>query len=273
MYLKDLPTASVIIPFHNEHFSALLRTVHSVLNRSPSQLIKEVILVNDHSPKSFFYDDLRSYVKTNFKNVKIVELPERLGLINARMAGAKIASGDVLIFLDSHCETSPNWLPPLLEPIALNYRVCMCPLIDVISMNNFAYKSQDEGARGVFNWKFKYGKIRIRPGDREGPSDNFPSPVMAGGLFAISTKFFWELGGYDEGLDIWGGEQFELSFKIWQCGGAMYDSPCSRVGHIYRGPTAPSPHPRNGTDFLSRNFKRVAVVWMDEFAGNKTLKL
>ena len=48
-YPKDLPSASVVIVFKNERWSPVLRTVYSVLNRSPKELLKEVILVDDQS--------------------------------------------------------------------------------------------------------------------------------------------------------------------------------------------------------------------------------
>ena len=45
----NLPTASVVICFHNEAWSTLLRTVHSVLDRTPGHLLHEIILMDDFS--------------------------------------------------------------------------------------------------------------------------------------------------------------------------------------------------------------------------------
>lgn len=46
---SGLPTASIILCFHDEAWPTLLRTVHSILDTTPRALLQEIILVDDLS--------------------------------------------------------------------------------------------------------------------------------------------------------------------------------------------------------------------------------
>ncbi|XP_053617170.1 polypeptide N-acetylgalactosaminyltransferase 10-like [Plodia interpunctella] len=267
-YIESLPSVSIIIPFHNEHMITLIRTVRSVLNRSPPQLIKEILLVDDVSNLKMLEKNIKNYVAKYENKIKLLKLLKYSGNIRAKLHGAKEATGDVLVFLDAHCEVNVNWLPPLLEPIALDYHTVMCPLIDKIDDFTFEYKAVVE-YRGGFDWSLNFKQMSLlREQERKLP-EPYESPVMAGGIFAISRIYFWELGGYDPGLHIWGGDQFELSFKVWLCGGRILIASCSRVGHVMH--QVPLFLQYGYGDFVRRNILRVANVWMDDYI-EKVLK-
>jgi polypeptide N-acetylgalactosaminyltransferase len=263
--LSNLPTVSAIIPVYNEHFSIVMRTAHSIMNRAQGDLVREVIFVNDQSEAKFLNSTFDEYVAQNFKGRgRVIHLKERVGLIQARMAGARIATSDVLLFADGHTEATINYLPPMLDPIAENYRVVTIPIEDALDVHNFEYPPSEENNRAIFDWSLNYWTVPVRPEDAKDPSKPYRAPLMKGGIFAISAKFFWELDGYDDQLEIWGGEQYEISFKVWMCGGAMYQIPCSHFGHMFRSDGRPfhNPKPYN---YITRNYKRVIEVWMDEY--------
>ncbi|KAM4026068.1 polypeptide N-acetylgalactosaminyltransferase 5 [Anomaloglossus baeobatrachus] len=263
----DLPNTSIIMCFVDEVWSALIRSVFSVLNRSPAHLLKEIILVDDFSTKAYLKDKLDGYMK-KFPKVRILHLNERHGLIRARLAGANIATGDVLTFLDSHVECNVGWLEPLLEQVRVNRKKVACPVIEVINDKDMSYMTVDNFQRGIFTWPMNFGWKPIPTEDLQKNNitemDPIRCPVMAGGLFSIDRKYFYELGTYDPGLDVWGGENMEISFKVWMCGGEIEIIPCSRVGHIFRNDN-PYSFPKDRVKTVERNLARVAEVWLDDY--------
>nr|CDJ89781.1 Glycosyl transferase and Ricin B lectin domain containing protein [Haemonchus contortus] len=269
-YPKHLPTASVVIIFTNEFFSSLLRTVHSVVNRTPPHLLKEIILVDDKSNRDELGPPLDEHLKRFGSLVTLIRSTERLGLIRAKIKGAKAATGDVIVFLDAHCEANAGWIEPLLARIQEERTAVVCPIIDSISDTNLAYLGGSHGGIGTFWWSLHYSISSMPKREierRKHPeTDYIRSPTMAGGLFAVDRKYFFEIGAYDEEMDIWGGENLEISFRIWMCGGSVELVPCSHVGHIFR-----SGHPYDMTgrndnkDVHGTNSKRLAEVWMDDY--------
>jgi len=221
-----------VITYHNEEASVLLRTLSSLRNRTPILLLREIILVDDGS--SSVDEKLNDFIQIKFLNmVRQHRIATQVGLMQARVAGAQLALADVLVFLDSHVEVTKGWLEPLLAPILKNNRTCTTPIIDNIDYENFSYR-RGKPSRGFFNWEFNYIQLPLLKEEAVAMPAPHKNPIMNGGLFAIGRQWFSELGGYDKGLKIWGGEQFELSLKLWLCGGQILEVPCSRVGHRYR---------------------------------------
>ena len=80
--LDKLPKTSIIICFHNEAWSTLLRSIFSVMNRSPEHLVHEVLLVDDASTMDHLKEDLDVLVAETPK-LRLLRLPFRQGLVRA----------------------------------------------------------------------------------------------------------------------------------------------------------------------------------------------
>lgn len=331
-YPPKLPKTSVIICFYNEHFETLIRSVHSILDRTQHDLLKEIILIDDYSDIKDLHDEVdRAVNELNLKlkrdyemletnnldsdlnnfddyindeniltsadklhvkekaakanadsganssvNIRLLKTSKREGLIRARLYGADNSIGEVLVFLDSHVEVNQDWLRPLLNRLAEGVSAsgkkyserAVMPIIDVINPDTFAYTSSPL-VRGGFNWGLHFKWDNLPKGTLKTDDDfvkPIRSPTMAGGLFAIYREYFNAIGKYDPGMNIWGGENLEISFRIWMCGGELEIIPCSRVGHVFR---KRRPYAFNEKDdFMMRNSLRMAHVWMDNYTSN-----
>lgn len=85
-------------------------------------------------------------------------------------------------------------------------------------------------------------------------------------MFAVDRNFFFEIGAYDQGMAIGGGgENVELSLRVWMCGGVIEYVPCSRVGHVVRKEMQYDYMSGTKNAILNHNAVRVAEIWIDDY--------
>ncbi|KAM5312900.1 polypeptide N-acetylgalactosaminyltransferase 9 isoform 1-T1 [Glossophaga mutica] len=263
----NLPQISVVFIFVNEALSVILRSVHSVVNHTPSPLLKEVILVDDNSDNVELKFSLDQYVHKRYPGlVKIVRNSRREGLIRARLQGWKVATAPVVGFFDAHVEFSTGWAEPALTRIQEDRRRIVLPAIDNIKFDTFEVQQYASAAHG-YNWGLWCMYI-VPPQDwldRGDEAAPIRTPAMIGCSFVVDREYFGDIGLLDPGMEVYGGENIELGMRVWQCGGSMEVLPCSRVAHIER---TRKPYNNDIDYYAKRNALRAAEVWMDSFKSH-----
>nr|XP_046203279.1 polypeptide N-acetylgalactosaminyltransferase 18-like isoform X2 [Oncorhynchus gorbuscha] len=268
-YPSNLPQVSIIFIFVNEALSVILRSIHTAMNRTPSHLLKEIILVDDNSNNAELKENLQHFVKeTNSQRpdfIKLVRHDKQEGLIRSRVSGWRAASAPVVALFDAHVEFNIGWAEPILLRIKEDRTRIISPSFDNIKYDTFEIEEYPLSAQG-FDWELwcRY----LNPPKTWWTQHNTTAPIRSPaliGCFVVDRKYFEKIGLLDEGMEVYGGENVELGIRVWQCGGSVEVLPCSRIAHIER---AHKPYTQDLTAHVRRNALRVAEVWMDEYKNH-----
>ncbi|KAM8706411.1 hypothetical protein ACLKA7_010654 [Drosophila subpalustris] len=268
---------SVVISFYNEARSILLRTILTLISRTPGDYLHELIIIDDCSGDANLLGSLDGLIRSMFATPGPCPIlifkrnRQRRGLIWSRNEGARVSTGHYLLFLDSHCEVNDGWLEPLLDRLALNSSLAVSPLLDPIDPETLSYLTGNVLLKGGFDWSLHFHWLPRQLEEREPPEQQYNSPAFAGGIMMISREWFFKLHGFNPHLQIWGGESIEFAIKLWLCGGQIEIVPCSRIGHIFRAfhafefPAQFEQQLDTAQATYLRNSKIIAESWLDEY--------
>uniref|UniRef100_A0A4W5MA67 Polypeptide N-acetylgalactosaminyltransferase n=1 Tax=Hucho hucho TaxID=62062 RepID=A0A4W5MA67_9TELE len=268
-YPHDLPTISVVLIYLDEALSIIKRAVRSIIDKTPQRLLKDIILVDDHSSNEDLKEKLDAYIIFIHEErpglVKRVRHSEQLGLTQARLSGWREAEGDVVAILDAHIEVHVEWAEPLLARIKEDRTLVLTPVFDKVHFDDLTVTCYVPAA-DAFDWALwcMYESFRPEWYALKDESQPGKSPSIMGILVA-DRLFFGEIGALDGGMKIYGGENVELGIRVWLCGGSVEVIPCSKIAHIER---AHKPYLPDLSITMKRNALRVAEVWMDEYKHN-----
>lgn len=166
---------SIIISFHNERASALVRTIVSVLRRTPAQHLGELILVDDGAGAASSALNATFLQRLHHK-IRWHRNSEHVGTLRSRqMAASTLAQYAYLLFVDAGSEVNVGWLPPLLYRLQANggATALISPALDVIDVDTGAYRRGAHWLAAGFDWA-------LRPRWFERRTTGTPSSVWTG---------------------------------------------------------------------------------------------
>ena len=202
-------SVSVVIPVYNR--SELVQNTIQSLAVQDGFDNYELIVADDGSD-----EDIKSAVEgldvTYMRQEKM-----RFGAGRARNLGCSVATGDVVIFVDSDCLVKPDfvarharWHEPGTSRV-------------VIGARTHAVMGSDDD---LVDYR---KRLNRRTSNLRFGTEIFRSLITAN--VSMPLWLFHEVGGFDERFHRWGGEDTELGWRLWSAGATFIDDEDNSVTH------------------------------------------
>jgi glycosyltransferase involved in cell wall biosynthesis len=230
-------TVSIVMSALNEEY--IEKTIDTILENTPSELIDNIIVVDDCSDKP---------VVINKPKTTVIRNNIRQGLIRSRQIATEASQSEIVVSIDPHVKVSVGWLQPIITRLEHKYDCVAVPLTRGLDAVRWR-ETTSSYAKSGWRWNLDFNWIADDGTDS--------TPAFGGHCFAFTKKWWNEIGGFDTGMYKWGCENIEFSLRTWLAGGSVEIVRNSVVAHLFKS--------KFNYDFdvntLEKNKARIAEVW------------
>ena len=215
---------SVVLPFY-ERSRELNLTLAGLCEQTYPFALFQVIVVDDGSPT----DPPKPSPDLPF-DLQIVTQDDRgYGLARARNLGAKIAEGDVVVFLDCdmiperhHLEAHSRWHHAARRLVTVGFRFHSD--FDKATPADVALAVREDRVHDIVSSEVQQPEWieahMRRTENLLGPHEDLYL-MMSGGNLGVDRDLYWEAGGNNETFNRWGGEDNEFGYRALQLGAVV----------------------------------------------------
>ena len=203
---------SIAIPAHNEE-KYLNRTIDNFLSTARKGEVEIIVVLNGYDQEV----DNRAIV---------IKRPENVGMRKALNIASRIARGKSLMFIDAHCNITPEWDTKMLESLRKHPKGIIVAPITAI----------DKDWTGSRGW---YGFCEMRPNmqpvwhGKKTYKVTEPNMAVTGCGLLMAKDFYLSFGGLDDNLPKMGAIGSEFSIHGWLDGDGIYTRTDVLLGHIF----------------------------------------
>jgi O-antigen biosynthesis protein len=251
--LSPQPVVSVIVPVYGQ-IGYTVRCLASIQKQLPGMPF-EVIVVDDCSP------DNSLEVLAQVRGIHLARNETNQGFIRACNAGAAIAKGQYLCFLNNDTEVAKDWLDELLRTFSA------FPGTGLAGSKLVYPDGRLQEAGGII-WQdgsaWNFGRLQ----DPQLPEYNYAREVdyCSGASIMVPAALYRELGGFDEHYLPAYCEDSDLALKIRDRGYRVIYQPLSAIVH-YEGITSGTDLKQGAKAYQVSNSKKLFERWQHRLAG------